>query len=210
MKGKVFRYITVCSLFLALFALANFYCYQSAMNQFEKMQEDYETRVGEQVQVYVETVQTQNVQNTLTENTVYQVQSHNALTDETVTEYRKLPDELVGCDRKMVQQFCSKYKDSHMSAKEFLDGLQSVSLISFSPERLTICKNFDVSKVKFRYYLISDGTEVIAYYGDMKTVYEHTGIKISSLSAKERKQLKKGIEVKDEEELYGILENYSS
>ena len=110
MKGKVFRYITVCSLFLALFALANFYCYQSAMNQFEKMQEDYETRVGEQVQVYVdnemadrmaqmeksvrETVQTQNVQNTLTENTVYQVQSHNALTDETVTEYRKLPDEL--------------------------------------------------------------------------------------------------------------------
>ena len=121
MKGKVFRYITVCSLFLALFALANFYCYQSAMNQFEKMQEDYETRVGEQVQVYVdnemadrmaqmeksvrETVQTQNVQNTLTENTVYQVQSHNALTDETVTEYRKLPDELVGCDRKMVQQF---------------------------------------------------------------------------------------------------------
>ena len=226
MKGKVFRYITVCSLFLALFALANFYCYQSAMNQFEKMQEDHETRVGEQVQVYVdnemadrmaqmeksvrETVQTQNVQNTLTENTVYQVQSHNSLTDETVTEYRKLPDELVGCDRKMVQQFCSKYKDSHMSAKEFLDGLQSVSLISFSPERLTICKNFDVSKVKFRYYLISDGTEVIAYYGDMKTVYEHTGIKISSLSAKERKQLKKGIEVKDEEELYGILENYSS
>ena len=54
MKGKVFRYITVCSLFLALFALANFYCYQSAMNQFEKMQEDYETRVGEQVQVYVD------------------------------------------------------------------------------------------------------------------------------------------------------------
>lgn len=54
MKGKVFRYITVCSLFLALFALANFYCYQSAMNQFEKMQEDHEARVGEQVQVYVD------------------------------------------------------------------------------------------------------------------------------------------------------------
>ena len=54
MKGKVFRYITVCCVFLALFALANFYCYQSAMNQFEKMQEDYESRVGEQVQVYVD------------------------------------------------------------------------------------------------------------------------------------------------------------
>ena len=54
MKGKVFRYITVCCVFLALFALANFYCYQSAMNQFEKMQEDYESRVGEQVQTSTE------------------------------------------------------------------------------------------------------------------------------------------------------------
>lgn len=51
---------------------------------------------------------------------------------------------------------------------------------------------------------------MIAYYGDMKTVYEHTGIAVSSLSRKEKQQLKKGIEVKDEEELYGILENYSS
>ena len=225
MKGKVFRYITVCCVFLALFALANFYCYQSAMDQFEKMQEDYESRVGEQVQVYVdnrmadrmeqmeksvrESVQTENISKTLSDNTVYQVQSHNALTDETVTEYQTLPEELAGCDRQQVQEYCSKYK-KNMSAKEFLDGLQSVSLISFSPERLTVCKNYDPSKVKFRYYLISDGSEVIAYYGDMKTVYEHTGIAVSSLSKKEKQQLKKGIEVKDEEELYGILENYSS
>ena len=225
MKGKVFRYISVCCLFLAFFAGANYYCYRSAMEHFESMQEEHEERVGEQVQVYVsnemadqmeqveesvrKSVQTESTQNTLNVNTVYQIQSYNSLTDETVTEYKKLPEKLVGADREDVQKFCEQYKD-HMSAGEYLDGLQSVSLVSFSADRLTICKNYDQSKVKFRYYLISDGTEVIAYYGDMKTVYERTGIFVKSLSQKERKQLKKGIEVKDEEELYGILENYSS
>ncbi len=51
---------------------------------------------------------------------------------------------------------------------------------------------------------------MVAYYGDKKTVYEYTGIETSSLHAKERRALKKGIEVQDEDELYNILENYSS
>ena len=35
-------------------------------------------------------------------------------------------------------------------------------------------------------------------------------VKISKLRKKEQNALKKGVEVKNEEELYGILENYSS
>ena len=48
------------------------------------------------------------------------------------------------------------------------------------------------------------------YYGDKKTIFDYTGIKASRLDKKERNALKKGVEVKDEDELYGILENYSS
>ena len=47
-------------------------------------------------------------------------------------------------------------------------------------------------------------------YGDKKTIFDYTGIKTSRLDKKERNALKKGVEVKDEDELYGILENYSS
>jgi hypothetical protein len=58
--------------------------------------------------------------------------------------------------------------------------------------------------------LIAVDGEVVVYYGDKKTVYEYTGIETKNLSREEKTMLKKGIEVKDEEELYQILENYSS
>jgi hypothetical protein len=225
MKKKIFRYITVCCSLIALFSLGNYYCYQSALQHFEKMQEDYESRLGEQVQVYVtnqmadqmeewetkaqESVAADQVENVLTGESVFQVQSYDALTDTTVTEYEQLPEQLVGSGRQAAQEYCQTYKDT-MSPEEFLNGLQTVSLVSFSKDRLVIRKSYDVSKVKFRYYLITDEEQLIVYYGDMKNVYEKTGILVESLSKEERKALKKGIEVKDEEELYGILENYST
>jgi hypothetical protein len=97
-----------------------------------------------------------------------------------------------------------------MTSEEYLNGLLSVSLVSFSKDRLVIRKSYDISKVKYRYYLITDEEQVIVYYGDKKTVYEKTGIMVDTLSKSERKELKKGIPVKDEEELYGILENYAT
>jgi hypothetical protein len=225
MKKKIFSYVTVCSTLVAFFSLGNYYCYQSALKHFNQMQEDYESRLGEQVQVYVsnemedkmeewetealESVEAGSVENVLSEDSVFQVQSYDSLTDTTVTEYEQLPEQLVGCDRQGAQEYCSNYVDK-MSAEEFLNGLQSVSLVSFSSDRLSIRKNYDVSKIEYRYYIISDGEQVVVYYGDMKNVYERTGIAVSTLSKAERKALKKGIQVKDEEELYGILENFSS
>lgn len=225
MMNKIFRYVAICCGLIAMFSVGNYYCYQSAMKHFESMQEDYESRLGEQVQVYVsnemadqleeletrvqESVAVDTVDNTLTEDSVYQVQSYDSLTDTTATDYEALPEQLVGCDREAAEEYCQSYT-KRMSAEEFLNGLQSVSLVSFSPDRLIIRKNFDLSKVEFRYYLITDDSEVVVYYGDMKTVYERTGISVDKLSKAERQALKKGIEVEDEEELYAILENYSS
>ena len=40
--------------------------------------------------------------------------------------------------------------------------------------------------------------------------YEYTGISTDTLSKEEQMSLKNGIEVKDEDALYGLLENYSS
>ncbi len=217
--------MAVCCCLAAFFSIGSYYSYQSAMERFENMQEDYENRLGEQVHVYVsnemadqmeklesrveENIAVENVGDTLREDAIFQVQSYDRLTDATSTDYEALPEQLADCDREAVESYCKEYM-KNMSAEEFLNGLQGVSLVSFSADRLIIRKNYDRSKIKFRYYIISDGREVIVYYGDMKTVYERTGIPVDKLSSDERKELKKGIEVKDEEELYGILENYSS
>lgn len=225
MKKKIVGVIAVGVVWIALFLVGNYYCYQSALRYFEEMQEDYESRLGEQVEVYVtnqmedemaaletkveESVATQQVETVLTEESVFVVQSYDSVTDTTVTEYDTLPEQLVGGDRETALEYCQNYKEK-MTSEEYLNGLLSVSLVSFSKDRLVIRKSYDISKVKYRYYLITDEEQVIVYYGDKKTVYEKTGIMVDTLSKSEKKELKKGIPVKDEEELYGILENYAT
>ena len=85
-----------------------------------------------------------------------------------------------------------------------------MGVVKFSSERLVVKKIYDSSKIKYKYYLIAIDGEVVVYYGDKKTVYEYTGIETDKLSKREVNKLKKGIEVKDENELFSILENYSS
>lgn len=223
--NKIFRYTSWVFGLIAVFSVGNYFCYQSAMKHFREMQQDYENRLGEQVQVYVtkemetkmedleqqveDSIEAQASDNTLGENAVYQIQSYNAVTDTTTTDYESLPRDMAGYTMEDAEGFCDEYM-KNMPVEDFLDGLQSMSIVSFSTDRLVVRKTFDISKVKFRYYLISSKGEVIVYYGDMKTVYEKTGISVDKLSKADKKQLKNGIEVKDEEELFGILENYSS
>lgn len=223
--NRAARYACMIFGLIAVFSLGNYFCYESAMKHFQQMQEDYEKRLGEQVEVYVsqemetqmtawedqmqESMAVDNSNNLLNENTIYQIQNYDNVTDTTTTEYEALPQEMVGYSMEDAQNFCEDYIHQ-MSAEEFLDGLQSMSVVSFSSDRLVVRKLYDISKVKFRYYLIACDGEVVVYYGDMKTVYERTGISTDGLSKAEKRALKNGIEVKDEEELFGILENYSS
>lgn len=216
-----------CTIFglITVFTIANYYCYESALNRFQEMQEDYESRLGEQVEVYVsqnmdakiaelekknqESLAVDSTNNELGENTIYQIQNYDSVTNTTTTNYESLPQEMVGYTREDVEIFCQDYINK-MPAEEFLNGLQSMDVISFSGEQLVLRKYYDISKVKFRYYIIAVDGEVVVYYGDMKTVYEETGISTKQLSKEDKNALKKGIEVKDEQELFGILENFSS
>ena len=146
---------------------------------------------------------------TLSVQTIYQIENYDAVKDTTTVEYETLPEELVGLKREDADNFCKDYMKD-VPAEEFLKGLQSMGVTSFSNERLVVRKIYNSSKVKFKYYLIAVDGEVVVYYGDKKNVYEYTGIETENLHAKERRALKNGIEVQDEDELYSILENYSS
>lgn len=233
MKGVVFcmnRIVKnsglVCG-FLVIIAVSNFICYNAALKQFEKMTQKSETYITSQIKDYtdekiknecakvMENSDSESVTagagsgDKLTVQTVYQVEKYDAVKDISSAEYRNLPEKLVGLNRTQVDEYCHNYMNN-MSADEFLAGLQSMGVVSFSSDRLVIKKIYDVTKIKYKYYLIAIDGEVVVYYGDKKTIFDYTGIKTSKLSKKERNALKKGVEVKDEDELYGILENYSS
>lgn len=209
--------------------VGDFISYHMALDKMERMQADYEQRVSELVEVDVttqledkaeevverivennaESVTASTGEDTLSVNTVYQVQKYDVQKDTTATDYETLPQDLVGFTREQADAYFKNYM-KRLPVEEYLDGLQSIGIVSFSAERLVVKRIYDSSKVTYRFYLIAVDGEVVVYYGDKKTVYEYTGIETKNLSKEERTMLKKGLEVKDEEELYGILENYSS
>ena len=57
-----------------------------------------------------------------------------------------------------------------------------------------------------RFYLTFRKDEVVVYYNDKKTIFQYTGIVKDSLLQEECDKLQIGYYVKDEEQLYGILE----
>lgn len=223
MKNRVFIYC--CSAFgmLALVAVINYFCYHSAVQQFTKQQQTYESQLNEKMEAEIsdqvsdkweEKVQNENVavennQIKLDINTVYQIENYDAVKGQTTTAYETVPEEFIGFTREDADAYFKKYM-TQLPVEEYLNGLQSIGVTSFSSERLVIQKIYDSSKVAFRYYLIAVDGEIVVYYGDKKTVYEYTGIATNTLSAEEQADLKKGIEIKDEDELFGVLENYSS
>lgn len=214
---------------IAIIFVSDYIGYQIVVNKMEQMQTDYEGRLSEQVDVEVttgledkatevverivenqrESILASASEDTLSVDTVYQIQCYDVNTENTSTDYETLPQDLVGLTREEADEYCKKYMDK-LPVEEYLDGLQSMGVVSFSKERLVIKKIFDSTKVAFRYYLIAVDGEVVVYYGDKKTVYEYTGIETKKLTKEDRKMLKQGLEVKDDEELYSILENYSS
>lgn len=212
---------------LIIVAVSNFVSYKTALKQFEKITQKSETYITSQLKDYtdekiknecakvIENNDSESVtagagsSDKLTVQTVYQVEKYDAAKDISSAEYRNLPEKLVGLNRQQVDEYCHNYMNN-MSADEFLAGLQSMGVVSFSSDRLVIKKIYDQTKIKYKYYLIAIDGEVVVYYGDKKTIFDYTGIKTSKLNKKERNALKKGVEVKDEDELYGILENYSS
>lgn len=223
MRNKILYYGCTTLGMLTLVVVANYVCYHSAMKQFSKQQQSYEQELTERMESQVakqvedqweqsaeqENVPVDSAKTKLGVDTVYQVENYDAVKDQTTTEYLILPEELVGYDREQTDEYFKKYMNN-LPVEEFLNGLQSAGVTNFSTERLVVHKVYDSSKIKYRYYLIAVDGEVVVYYGDKKTVFEYTGILTDTLSKEEQDALKQGIEVEDENALFGILENYSS
>lgn len=221
MKKQTVVYVCSTLAVLAVVVVANYVCYHTAVQQFSKQQEQMQTeltgmveqKVAKQVENRIEEMQEElpaaAQEDKVTIDTVYQIENYDVTRDQTTTEYETIPEELIGSDREETENYFKKYMNN-LPVEEFLDGLQSAGVTGFSSERVIVRKVYDSSKVTYRYYVIAIDGEVVVYYGDQKTVYEYTGILTDTLSEEEQTALKNGIEVKDEDALFGLLENYSS
>lgn len=120
-----------------------------------------------------------------------------------------VPNEWMGMNRNELINWLHDYSVSP-PLEEVNKGLLSYELISFSSGQIKAKKTYLKDMVMYKYFIGIRNDMVVVYHNDKKTVYEYTGINCKNLPEEEQKKLNYGIYVRDEEQLYGILEDYSS
>lgn len=120
-----------------------------------------------------------------------------------------IPGFMVGLTRKELAAYVAGYMES-MPINEFLNGLVSYEIVSFSQDKVVLRKIYDETRVENQFYLCRKGEFIVVYYSDLQTVYEYTEIRVDRLTEEIRQTVEQGFYVKDAQELYSILEGYTS
>lgn len=124
-------------------------------------------------------------------------------------EQLPIPGFLIGLSREELTTYLKGYME-YLPINEYLAGLVSYEILSFSDEEVTLRKTYDEDRVEYRFFLCEKNERITVYYSDRKTVYEYTEIEISTLPQEVQRKLQQGFYVKDAKELYSILEGYTS
>jgi len=147
--------------------------------------------------------------NTVLPTVTYIEETYDAATGVLDSMEKVAPGFLVGMTREELTEYLTNYMEN-LSILEYEEGLMAYEIISFSENKVILRKTYDITKNPYKYYVnISDGM-VTVYYSDLESVFEYTHIPAVDLSEENRTALIEGIYVKDREELYSLLEGFSS
>lgn len=120
-----------------------------------------------------------------------------------------MPAAYLGLTREGVLVQLEHFMDN-MSVADMENGLVSFELMYFSPECLILRKTYSPPENFQKFYVKLNKGCVTVYYSDRKTVYDYTDIDFSELPYDLAVSIFYGMEVRDEKELYDLLENYTS
>lgn len=146
---------------------------------------------------------------TVLPTTEYTLQTYDAKKSTMEEDKLPTPSYLIGLTRKEVIEYLDDYMKD-LTWTEYEKGLVSFELVIFTQDQIVLRKTYNNDLVDNKYYLTSQDGFIVVYYSDKKTVYEYTSVSVENLSQSEQTEIKNGIYVKDLEELYSLLENYSS
>lgn len=119
------------------------------------------------------------------------------------------PGHIVGLSRDEVEKYLDDYmKDLTLS--EYNKGLLSYELLSFSDKVVKFRKSYDADMVPYRFYVVVKNGYVVVYNSDLKSVYDYTHIEAKNLPEEDRVALSQGIYIDNIDDLYSLLESYTS
>lgn len=145
----------------------------------------------------------------VTNRTKYKLITYDAQSNAYKEEVKTVLPAFIGKNREDLINYLSEYMNN-LPLEEIKSGLLAYDLQSFSQSEIVLTKTYDAQSMPYEYFIGLSGYEVVVYYCDKKTVFEYTGIDARELSVQDQKTLLDGVYALDKQELYGILENYSS
>lgn len=129
--------------------------------------------------------------------------------NELVTEKESVSNDFVGLTREEVIKKLNAYMQE-IPITDYQKGLFAYELVKFSKDEIVLRKSYNQDLIDFKYYVAIRDGYVVVYYSDLKTIYEYTNIIAIELPELERNRLIEGIKIKTNEELYELLESYTS
>lgn len=121
----------------------------------------------------------------------------------------KVPTSYIGLTLEELKHQIKEY-NNEIPTEEKEKGLENVSLISFDENEITIRRTYDSNKAEYMFFVSVDQGNIVVYYKDRTTVFDRTDIPYTKLPYEQQQTLLHGIYVNSVEELYSMLESYSS
>lgn len=151
-----------------------------------------------------------NTKTTVSKDASYTLQIYDLATDKLKEKKENIPNDFVGMTRDQIMNRLNVYVQNK-SLDEYNKGLVSWQLVSFAPDRVVVKKTYNSEGILYKYFMIIRDGNVVVYYSDKKTIYEdETGINLDELSEVDKKELMYGKWIQDENELYSLLDGYTS
>lgn len=224
LAGYFLCFVLLCIMFSTCYYLS----YQSALRKFNKKAVERNAEFLQNLQEYqkqeellltkeptkvvtdpsVVSADTLN-QDKILPNSKYYLLTYELTTNELITEQLAPPSNLIGLTRAELIQLLAEYMQD-VPLEESEKGLYAYEVLAFSKDEVILRKSYNRDLMPNKYYMVVEDGKIVVYYSDLKTVYEYTNIDALYLPEDTRNELMKGIYIKDTEELFTLLESFSS
>lgn len=133
-----------------------------------------------------------------------------------VTNKLDIPVEMIGLTRNDVVEYLEEHSEYFDEKGEEIDSLL---LVSFSPEQVVIRKNVhEVEMIiytnedskRYNYYIAFEKDKVMVYKKDKETIFIETGITFDMLDSETRESIEEGVWIENISVLYRYLESITS
>jgi len=193
--------------FIVILLAAGFFLFMPAGNNRNEMAKDNTDEISYTEDSTEVDLSVSTKQNVTTCDTVYEVESY--VGNSYMHSVEAIPFSFTGLNREELQKEIDRYELSPSFADK-QKGFESIELLSFHPEKITVRKTYREEQEKIIYYIKAVNHELVVYKSDQEEAYMPTDLKLEMLPEDVQQDIINTKCFNDIREVYDFLESYSS